>query len=307
MKKFFFCAAAAIVALASCSKTQVVYNDAPQEIGFKAVTGAITKTVQTKDKFTQDMGVIAYQSGKTDVYFTNAQFVKETDATTWNGKTSQYWPIASSLDFFVYSPYQEEGVTSTPAIPAEPKTLAVEVADNSRNQYDYLYSAAYITGKSKTSGNIKVNFNHALANVIVNFKGAEVITISNAKLNGTYQSGTYTVTYGNAATEVAWSNQDTKTSLDLYNGQLNPQTYSESSWLVVPENDSNKVDNTISFNYHINGMKEDVTISKEIEIDEVWAAGTQYIYNVTITTNEIVFEVETVAGWDPGAGANTTI
>lgn len=309
MKKFFFCAAAAIVALASCSKTQVVYNDAPQEIGFKAVTGAITKAVQTKNNFTQDMGVIAYQSGKTDVYFTNAQFEKKNDATTWNGKTPQYWPIASSLDFFVYSPYQASSdvtPTVTPTNTAESKTLQVVVADNSEKQDDYLYSTAFIIGKSKTSGNIKVNFNHALANVIVKFKGAEVITISNAKLNGTYQSGTYTVTYGNTA-EVAWSNQGTETSLDLYNGQLNPQTYSESSWLVVPENDSNKVGNTISFEYHINGMEEDVTISKEIEIDAVWAAGTQYIYNVIINTNEIVFEVETVADWAGRTGENTTI
>jgi hypothetical protein len=54
-------------------------------------------------------------------------------------------------------------------------------------------------------------------------------------------------------------------------------------------------------------MKEDVTISKEIEIDAVWAAGTQYIYNVIITTDEIVFEVETVADWAGRTGENTTI
>ena len=108
MKKFFFCAAAAIVALASCSKTQVVYNDAPQEIGFKAVTGAITKAVQPTENegFNQDMGVIAYNTVGLSEYFTNAQFNKTTasvttkdpetgaesnnSVTTWNGKTAQY-------------------------------------------------------------------------------------------------------------------------------------------------------------------------------------------------------------------------
>ena len=144
MKKFFFCAAAAIVALASCSKTQIVYNDAPEEISFKAVTGAITKAVQPTENegFNQDMGVIAYQSGLTDVYFTNAQFEKRTVNTTitWNGTTSQYWPIDSSLDFFVYSPYQESGVTPTNT--AGSKTLQVVVEDNSTAQDDYLYSTA---------------------------------------------------------------------------------------------------------------------------------------------------------------------
>ena len=169
MKRLFILASAAIVALASCTKTEVVYNEAHQEIGFKAVTGVMTKEVQTDRDFTQDMGVIAYQSGNSNVYFANAQFTKQTvDATTtWNGETPQYWPIDSSLDFFVYSPYQATGVTPTNT--AGSKTLAVAIADNSTNQNDYLYSTTYITNKSKTSGNIPVGFDHALAYVTVNF------------------------------------------------------------------------------------------------------------------------------------------
>lgn len=301
MKKFFFCAAAAIVALASCGKTQVVYNDAPQEIGFKAVTGAITKAVQTKNNFTQDMGVIAYQSGKTDVYFTNAQFEKETDATTWNGKTPQYWPIDSSLDFFVYSPYQASGVTPTNT--AESKTLQVVVADNGRKQDDYLYSDKYITGKSKTSGNIAVDFDHALAYVTVNFSGESVITLSNAQLNGTYQSGTYTVTYGNQ-TSIAWTNQGTSSDLVLNAGALT--TDYTTSWLVVPE-DNNAANNTITFDYKIDGMTGNA-ISKSITLSETWVAGTHYTYDVTIGANEIKFTVNSVDGWATGTvTTNTTI
>lgn len=303
MKKFFFCAAAAIVALASCSKTQVVYNDAPEEIGFKAVTGAITKAVQTASEFNQDMGVIAYQSGLTNVYFTNAQFTEKTvDATTtWNGVTPQYWPIDSSLDFFVYSPYQETGVTPTNT--AESKTLAVEIANNSTAQNDYLYSDTYITGKSKTNGNIPVDFDHALAYVTVNFSGDDVITLIDAKLNGTYQSGTYTVTYGNT-TSVAWSDQSTSTNLDLNEGILTSDY--ATSWLVVPE-DNNNAANTITFNYTIAGMTGDA-ISKEIALSETWAAGTHYTYNVTIGANEIKFTVHSVEGWTPGSvSSNTTI
>lgn len=303
MKKFFFCAAAAIVALASCSKTQVLYNDTPKEIGFKAVTGAITKEVQTAVGFSQDMGVIAYQSGLTKVYFTNAQFTKETvDATTtWNGETPQYWPIDSSLDFFVYSPYQETGVTPTNT--AESKTLTVVIADNSSNQKDYLYSDKFITAKNKTSGNIPVDFDHALAYVTVNFSGDDVITISNAKLNETFQSGTYTVTYGNT-TSIAWSAQGTSTNLDLAEGILSSDY--TTSWLVVPE-DNNDADNTITFDYKIAGMTGDA-ISKSIALAETWEAGTHYTYNVTIGANEIKFTVESVEGWATGSvSTNTTI
>ena len=299
MKKFFFCAAAAIVALASCSKTQIVYNDAPQEIGFKAVTGAITKAVQTQNNFTQDMGVIAYQSGKTDVYFTNAQFEKETDATTWNGKTPQYWPIDSSLDFFVYSPYQASGVTPTNT--AESKTLQVVVADNSAKQDDYLYSTEYITGKNKDNRSIPVDFDHALAYVTVNFSGENVITLSNAQLNGTYQSGTYTVTYGNE-TSIAWTNQGTSSDLVLNAGALT--TDYATSWLVVPE-DGKNVNNTISFKYKIAGMTGSA-ISTSITLSDTWAAGIHYTYNVNIGANEIKFTVESV-GWTDTVGTTTTI
>ena len=303
MKKFFFCAAAAIVALASCSKTQVVYNDAPQEIGFKAVTGAITKDIQTKDNFTQDVGVIAYQSGKTDVYFTNAQFVEKTDdaTTTWNGDTPKYWPIDSSLDFFVYSPYQASGVTPTNT--ADSKTLEVVVADNGTKQVDYLYSTAYITGKSKISGNIPVDFDHALAYVTVNFTGDDVITLSNAKLTGTYQSGTYTVTYGNSAS-IAWTNQGTPSDLVLNAGALT--TDYTTSWLVVPKDGLN-VDKTISFDYTIAGMTGN-PISKSIPLSETWVAGTHYTYNVNIGANEIKLTVNSVDGWADGTvNTNTTI
>ena len=317
MKNFFFCAAAAIVALASCSKTQVVYNDAPQEIGFKAVTGAITKAVQPteKDGFNQDMGVIAYNTDGLSEYFANAQFVKTTasvttkdpetgaestnSVTTWNGKTAQYWPIDSSLDFFVYSPYQASGVT--PTNEANLKTLQVVVADNSTKQDDYLYSDKYITGKSKTPENIAVDFDHALAYVTVKFSGADVITLSNAQLNETYQSGTYTVTYGNT-TSVAWSSQGTSSDLVLNAGALT--TDYTTSWLVVPE-DNKAANNTITFDYTIAGMTGDV-ISTSIPLSETWAAGTHYTYNVSIGTNEIKF-TPSVNDWTTPNDVNKTL
>lgn len=49
--------AAAIVALASCAKTQVVYNEEPQEIAFKTVSGVMTKGPVTGTTFNQAMTV----------------------------------------------------------------------------------------------------------------------------------------------------------------------------------------------------------------------------------------------------------
>ena len=43
MKKIFILATAAIVAFASCMKTEVVSNSEPQEIAFRQFTGSMTK------------------------------------------------------------------------------------------------------------------------------------------------------------------------------------------------------------------------------------------------------------------------
>ena len=43
MKRLFILASAAIVALAACTKTEVVYTEAPAEIGVQTYAGAMTK------------------------------------------------------------------------------------------------------------------------------------------------------------------------------------------------------------------------------------------------------------------------
>ena len=63
MKRLFILATAAIVALASCAKTEVVYTDAPEEIGFKAVTGAMTKAAILDGTYTEtDMYVYSWKN-----------------------------------------------------------------------------------------------------------------------------------------------------------------------------------------------------------------------------------------------------
>ena len=50
MKRFFFLAVAATAMLAACNKTEVVYNNDPQEIAFNAVNKTAVKApVASKD------------------------------------------------------------------------------------------------------------------------------------------------------------------------------------------------------------------------------------------------------------------
>ena len=292
MKRLFILASAAIVALASCSKTQVVYNDAPEEIGFKAVTGAMTKAVQTTDVFTQTIGVIAYNHDATlSSYFPNAEFTKTTvdGVTTWNG--SKFWPIGTTLDFMVYSPYQVTGdpATVVPTNTADSKQLVVTVADNDKNsieeQVDYMYGDTYLEDKDKNS-TLTANFKHALTQVTVNFTGSENVTLNSAILSDTAQDGTYTVQYLPAINPmISWVSGDLDNDLTLKPTtptQLNATAIS-TSYLVVPT-----VASAIDINYTMAGGS---ALDKNIDLNETWVAGSHYTYNVYISANEIKFKV----------------
>lgn len=325
MKRFFICAAAAIVALASCSKTEVVNTSAPEEIGFKAVTGVMTKGVQTTDDFDQTIGVLAYNSANLTEYFANAEFKKvsvtttdeddnETTVTTWNGATAKYWPIDSELDFVVYSPYQATGTPATVTVTneANSKKLTVSVADNAKSdlasQTDYMYGAEYYANHDKNEASVNVNFKHALSLITVNFTGNENVTIVSAVLDDTAQDGTYTVQYLPAvqegASEITWTPGDADNDLTL-----NPTTATKLSttevtteYMVVPTAAS-----SITITYKIEGMTGD-NLVKVIDLKETWAAGTHYTYNVNIGAHEIKFSTS-ITGWSNGdtTGTDTSI
>ena len=329
MKRFFICAAAAIVALASCSKTEVVNTSAPEEIGFKAVTGVMTKGVQTTNDFDQTIGVLAYNTTDLTEYFANAKFTKTTvevattddsgaesteKVTTWNGEAAKYWPIDSKLDFVVYSPYQETGNPVTVAVTntSESKTLTVTVADNTKTsldlQTDYMYGAEYYTGHDKNEASVAVNFKHALSLITVNFTGNENVTIVAAVLDDTAQEGSYTVQYFPAvqegASEITWTSESADNDLTL-----NPATETKLSteaitteYMVVPTAAS-----SITITYKIEGMTG-ANLVKTIDLTETWAAGTHYTYNVNIGAHEIKFST-IVTDWSTGdtTGTNTSI
>ena len=322
MKRFFICAAAAIVALASCSKTEVVNTSAPEEIGFKAVTGVMTKAgVQTTNEFDQTIGVLAYNTTDLTEYFENAQFVKttvdvttrdpETGAesteavTTWNGTTAKYWPIDSELDFVVYSPYQANDVAVTNT--ANLKKLEVTVATNAtaslERQTDYMYGAEYYAGHDKEEASVPVNFKHALSLITVNFTGNANVNIVSAVLDDTAQDGTYTVQYLPVIDPaITWAPGNADNDLTL-----KPTTETALSgdaitteYMVVPTAAS-----SITITYNIGGMTGD-DLTKVIDLTETWTAGTHYTYNVNIGANEIKFSTS-VTDWGTGATTDTTL
>ena len=300
MKKLIICAAAAIVALASCSKTQVINTEDPKEINFKAVTGVMTKAeLNSSNLSSVHMGAFAYINGNTATneteinadYFINKPFAKEEEQTTWAGSdVPLYWPVSHNLNFVVYAPWQ-----AGDSFNKSTKTLTITASDEGT---DYLYGEKYYdndngsegVGYDKETTSVPVLLCHAKAKVTVNFNYNNV-TISNLQLDNQVMKGTYAVSYSNDTdsgtinwTPTVMSGQNPVTIIG--NDALVAATTSEverSGYvLVIPETKSN-----ISFDYKI--ANSDATLHYTIKVNNEWVAGNNYIYNVTVTPKEVKF------------------
>ena len=120
MKKFLILAAA-VAAMAACTKSEVVYDDNDTEIGLAPVTQLATKIVYgvyknswytntekfkvfaqyTKDNPGTEWKSIELASSST--YLSDVTFVAR-DYEVWGGETPYYWPKTGSLFFAGYSP-----------------------------------------------------------------------------------------------------------------------------------------------------------------------------------------------------------
>lgn len=301
----------AMVALASCSKTELVDNSAPTPISFKAVTGSVTKAPETQ--ISGDLGVSAFVlkplTSTTDkekvLYFENAKFTKA-DNITWTG--GKFWPIESTLDFVVYYPYQANGVSATYTNATSPNavdevSLEVTIPNNATVQTDYMYSDTFITDKNKNSTDMSVKLNHALSLITVKFVTSQGIVVNAAQLDNTYQSGKYNVSYeeGNWNTPVIkWSNWGDLSVLTL--DLTNPV-------LVVPTSDAEDTDNlatpSITFDYTMPGCAK-LTYTQTLSNMSNWKPGTHYTYTITITPSEIKF-TPSVNDWVTDVNFNGSI
>ena len=291
MKRFFICAAAAIVALASCSKTQVVYNDAPQEIGFKAVTGAITQAPIEGTELPKGSSMVVYASksdaadGDYDPYFSDAVF--SCKDTYWGG--SKYWPESGYLKFIAYYP---SGIGTASGNATTNITITgVDATD----QKDILYTNLSAAHESARKSTVAMEFHHALAQVIVTAKVSDAnmtdVNVTKVVLSGAPYSGDLTLTGTNAT----WDNQapilsvtmpNTIASTDLTATQKTLGT----GLLVVP----GEHEATLTVTYTIGGLE---TTTDPIEIDGTWEKGKKYIYNLSIGLDEIKLDPY-VDDWD---------
>lgn len=271
MKKHLVLGALAVLALAACTKSEVVELNRGNEISLSAVSGKnLTKAADGYCNSSLPASFNVWASTTTDkkVYFTNETYTNYSG--TYKSTTAHYWP-AVNLDFFAAKNYDGATVNFNPSA-TEPFTFTDYTVNSSvAAQTDFIY--AVNKDQAKGTGTAPLNFRHALSQI--EFKATnsnanlrvfiDGVTVANVKSKGDFKvSGEtdgpfvdHTHTFDPAHPDSdsrdvdsrgKWSNQNTNDSYsvsfdekDVASGTTVPLTYSAgehnvNSMYLLPQN-----------------------------------------------------------------------
>lgn len=296
MKRILICASAAIVALASCSETHVVYNEAPTEIGFKVVNSSLSKA-SALESLHSTMGVLANYSDDMSEYFPNASFVKHTDH--WGGVKAHYYPMNRNLNFLYYAPYAE-GWTADYSTTGSAKLISPALTGLDKT--DLLYGNAMLTEVEKTDQPLPITLSHAMAKITINVKAntEDLITFNSVTLKSVSTGGVFTATYNIADKSLKsaeWNPSATEDKILTWNQALKDevQIYGE-PFFIVPSNYNTKnvEQTTLEIVYSVKDAEnlQNHKVSLDLSADDAkayWEMGKHYIYNLSASVYAIQF------------------
>ena len=319
MKKIFF-AIAAVAALASCSKSEVAYEQ-EREISLAPVPQNMTKTMMTGDSFLTSerfnvwawykqlpagTNVATWQADATEdqLYIPEKPFAYRA-GTNWGGVTPYYWPKLGSLLFAGYYPTDIAAKVDYTFSATENKMVFTGIAQtevNATDPTDYKEDIMYfnMTASSSASGPVAVVFKHALSWITVNVKKSEEspkIVIDEIKFTEVNPEGTGTV---NGAAVISWTTTGTPaetvvgTAVELKEAATKlkeplfiPQTMAGDLVITYTVYSSATEKFTETYTAKLSTLKADL---------DTWAPAKHYIYNIEIGTSEILI-APTVEDW----------
>ena len=304
----FLLGAAAVVALSSCTKNEVLEVAENRAIGFDAFTPNGTRAVSdmagngsgTFNKF-YVYGSYANKTAANTTVFTNTTvFNGETVSynsgnSGWGYSPAQYWQNGN-YKFAAYSNGNDkinERVTYT-------HDDGLQIANYTVGTSDLLYATATANVEDKTMYNKSVDFtfNHILSKVKFTFDSSSFadnlhVTVSNLQIDNSNKIGTYN---GSAWTSLSGSGAITYNTIDV-----NASTYTAEECYVLPQRTENL---TASFTVTVTDAlgatimtKSFSKVSLNVTNNETWAAG--FVYNYTTDLTEKII--------DPNGGQSNPI
>lgn len=326
---------AALFTIVGCTKTEVVLADAEtQEIGLMAInqnsvkaTGPIDGgSLPIDDNETMTIWGFYANNGSTyemsSPYMSGVIYKYQNDA--WKGwdpnatpaaHNPYYWPSTGNMKFVAVYPTdypKEEGGSISYTPPGTNPIITISKIDLSTfdDQMDIMYSSnLYKTPVACSNATSKqtLTFEHLLSQVVVAVKPtvSGVIKITEVSLVDAYLKGDIAVTHDGNSMSSEYKNT-TSATLDysLVSTLSNAITetilftkVSEKGALVMPSDLNTR---KLRIIYTIDGSDP---ITHDIAITQTWKKGKKYIYNVTISLNEITFDTS-VSNWDANIDGN---
>lgn len=319
MKKIFF-SLLAIAAIASCAKTETVYDELQSEVKIKPATSVVTKAAID--------GTVYPTTGSFDVYayWANAEagqsftegtlYIGEAGVAVpfvnkgayWGGATACYWPKSGSLRFAAYSP---ASVDMTHNLATDTYSVANYVqSNNTAETVDLLVAPTTVSYNSLTSAqNVSVVFEHALSWITIQVKAKDAASAAAFNVNKVTVNDV--VTKGDLEAVMAgekamnWTLSSTKANYVVYNDaqalttEAAPVETVAKGTVVIPQPTTSV---TVEFTQT---AENGAAVSQEITADLVlgenaaWEAGKHYVYTLVFGLDEILLN-PSVSDWENG-------
>ena len=315
MKKSLILLGAAILALVSCAKTQVISTGSPSPIAFKAVVNNAVKAdaqlegTNLGDDYAMYVSAAQYKADgtiETPAYFTDAEFLPATTPVVpenqYHANPQLYWPIGNAMmDFIAYAlPQAKHGapLATYPAV-TEPVASMVTFADWNTydNQVDLLYAVKNGATTATNAGAQTVNFAFKHAQALLVFEAkvntGNIVTINSITMPNLLVNGNFVIDNTKNVLNAHWENlaavatkdvvaQGADPAADNLEEALTSATYVQiGSSLLIPQQP--RINFTINYTIGANTMDYTVNLPRGN-----WEMGKKYIYQLDITLNEII-------------------
>lgn len=339
--KVILFAGAAVLALAACSKNEVVETN-DHAIGFsnyipKTVTGRADSTFVNGNKLVSGQKFVVYGYNQKAASFAttlNPTFMPGVEVTYNGGNTfetagsntytpTRYWPkdeANNKLAFYAYYPVSSY---IKPTVTAGLGSYAVTVDTDPFKNVDFLVADLVkdqVYSSTNGNGAVMLNFKHQLAKVqfLVNTNVTDEntkVTLNSLTVKQVKTTGTLTPAYGTDFS-TAWSGQATPTDFPVYStdmvlGSTAVTNDDANTYLMVPQTLGDDVVATVVYTYQT-GSDEAVTNTVDVKLNTIesnnaaitsWAKNNYIVYTFTIGLQPIKFAAS-VTDWDAEKDGN---
>ena len=317
MKRFLLpaVAAAAVLTLGGCTKTEVTSISDSAYIGFdNAYIGNPTKAVTEINKDNIQKFYVFGGTQTDNDLFENVEVTKV--ANGWDYLNHKEWEPTTEYKFAAY--YNDASLTTPGNVSFDYTSGALTFIDfesSPTHQVDLLYDELTYTSKAEGVANEKMQFNfrHMLSIVKFTFKSGfgdgVTVTVSDMDFYGMNAKGTVTPT----GADVVWAsntqiNEGSGFKLFGEANETNSAVAAETAYdncIVIPQTFGDNQTMIAKFTVDLTGEGlDDVTTTKEITAylpADTWEPGSCYNYVATIsgqTMNYIEFDAPLVSDWD---------